>query len=205
MAHILGSLGSDLNALDLSNFNAAVENRRLDAYLASVSEGTFHREDGWLTSSVQIRLPLDKKKMLESEAAQFEIGGILHRDIVDVIASVYQSDAVQSFNHIPFRHFWKPSEDAPAERLYGEVFTSDFMLDADANIHNWCLENNSDPEDLEAAIVPLLLYSDSTHLSNFGTASSWPVYLFFGSQSKYVRASPTSYACHHIAYMPSVR
>lgn len=205
MAHILGSLGSDLNPLDLSNFNAALENKRLDAYLASVSEGTFHREDEWIESSVKIRLPLDKKKMRETDAVLFEIGGVLHRDIVDVISSVYQSDAVRSFEHVPFREFWKPSEDAPAERLYGEIFSSEAMLDADADICKRCLENNSDPVDLEAVTVPLLLYSDSTHLANFGTASSWPVYMFFGSQSKYVRAMPTADACHHIAFMPSVR
>jgi hypothetical protein len=204
MAHILGSLGSDLDPLDLSNFNAALENKKLDAYLDEVPANTFCREDGWLDSSVRIRLPLDKKKMPESSAAEFEVGGVFHRDIIDVISSVYQSDAVRSFCHIPFQQFWRPSEDAPPERLYGEIFTSDAMLDADADICKCHLGNDSDPPDLEVASVPLLLYSDSTHLANFGTASSWPVYLFFGSQSKYIRDMPSSFACQHIAYMPSV-
>lgn len=40
-ARILGSLGSDLNILDLGNFDAALENRKLDAYLASAPESVF--------------------------------------------------------------------------------------------------------------------------------------------------------------------
>jgi Plavaka transposase len=205
IAHILGSLGSDLSPLDLSNFDATVENRKIDAYLTSTPENVFQREDGWLESSVQIRLPLDKGKMLESKAAVFDVGGVFHRDIIDVISSVYQSDVVRSFNLIPFKEFWKPSEDAPPERLYGEIFSSQVMLDTDDDIYKCSLGNDSDSQDLEAVSVPLLLYSDSTHLANFGNASCWPIYLFFGSQSKYVRDMPSSFACHHIAYMPSVR
>jgi hypothetical protein len=142
--------------------------------------------------------------MSEGNAAEFEIRGVFHRNIIDVISSVYQSDLVRSFNNIPFKQFWKPSEDAPPECLYGELFSSQSMLDADNKICRLCLENNLDDSDLEAITVPILLYSDSTHLASFRTASCWPVYLLFGSQSKYVRAMPTSSACHHIAYMPKV-
>jgi hypothetical protein len=203
-ARILGSLGSDLDPSDLSNFDASLETKKMDTYLASASESTNPREDGWHSSSVRIRLPLDKKKMPEEDAVEFKIDGVIHRDIIDVISSVYQSDA-GSFNHIPFKHFWNPSEDTPPERLYGEIFSSQAMLDADDDICAHCLANDLDSVDLEAVCVPLLLYSDSTHLANFGTASSWPMYMYFGSQSKYIRAMPTSYTCHHIAYMPSVR
>lgn len=201
-ARILASMSAEATLSDLANFNTRVENGKLDAYITSAS---FQDEDGWQESLVRIRLPLDKKKMLESEAPEFEIGGVFHRDIIDVISSVYKSDVVQSFNHVPFKEYWKPSEDAQPERLYGEVFSSQAMLDADDEIYKFCLENDLDSQGLEAIVVPLLLYSDSTHLSSFGTASAWPVYLFIGSQSKYIRAMPTSSASHHIAYMPKVR
>lgn len=204
-ALLLGSLWPDINPSDLCNFSAAVEKKRLNDYLTSASESSFQHEDGWLESSVRIRLPLDKKKIPESDAAEFEIGGVFHRDIIDVISSVYQSDVVKSFNHIPFKEFWRPSDDAPPERLYGEIFSSQAMLDADDEICRSCMGNDSGSLDVEAISVPLLLYSDSTHLASFGTASCWPVYLFFGSQSKYIRAMPSSSACHHIAYMPKVR
>jgi len=53
-------------------------------------------------------------------------------------------------------------------------------------------------------VAAMMLWSDSTHLANFGTASLWPVYLFFGNQSKYTHTKPTSYAAHHVAYLPTV-
>lgn len=98
-----------------------MENRRLDAYLANAPESIFHHKDGWQESSVRIQLPLDKHKMPESNAAELEVAGVFHCDVIDVISLVYQSDAAQTFDHIPFKQYWKPSEHAPSERLYGEI------------------------------------------------------------------------------------
>jgi len=204
IAHILGSLGSDLNPVDLSNFNVTLEHKKLDIFLATAPESAFHHEDGWIESLVQIHLPLDKKKMPETEAIQFEVREVFHQDIIDVISLVYQSDTVRSFEHVPSKQFWRPSEDLPPKRLYREIYSSQAMLDTDEEICKHLSEIDSDPLDLEAVSILLLFYSDSTHLADFGTVSCWPVYLFFGSQSKYIRAMPTSSTCHHITYMPSV-
>jgi hypothetical protein len=62
-----------------------------------------------------------------------------------------------------------------------------------------------EPDDnLERVVASLMMYSDSTHLSNFGDASLWPFYVFFGNESKYTRGKPTASACHHVAYIPTV-
>ena len=45
---------------------------------------------------------------------------------------------------------------------------------------------------------------DATKLGQFGTSKAWPVYIFFGNQSKYERNKPSAYAAHHVAYLPSV-
>ena len=58
--------------------------------------------------------------------------------------------------------------------------------------------------ELERIVCGLMFYSDSTHLANFGDASLWSLYMYFGNQSKYVRACPTSGSCHHVAYIPKV-
>ncbi|TEB23729.1 hypothetical protein FA13DRAFT_1797775 [Coprinellus micaceus] len=50
----------------------------------------------------------------------------------------------------------------------------------------------------------MMLWSDSTHLANFGTAKLWPVYMALGNLSKYVRSLPNSGALHHVAYIPSL-
>ena len=49
-----------------------------------------------------------------------------------------------------------------------------------------------------------MLWSNSTHLANFGYVSVWPLYLYFGNLSKYFWGKPGSGASHHIAYIPSV-
>ena len=79
------------------------------------------------------------------------------------------------------------------------------MLQADKE-----MQDNLDPahrpeDDLETFIISALLYSDSTHLAAFGAASLWPIYLFLGNVSKYIRSKPTSFSAHHIAYIPTVR
>ena len=58
--------------------------------------------------------------------------------------------------------------------------------------------------DLEWIVASLMVWSDSTYLTNFGDASLWPFYFFFGNESKYTRGKLTSNACHHIVYIPMV-
>lgn len=57
-ARILGSMGSDLNPLDLSDFDGFLEQKKLDTYLATAPENAFRCEDGCLESSDRIRPPL---------------------------------------------------------------------------------------------------------------------------------------------------
>lgn len=54
IVHILEDLYLNLSLLDLCNFDAAMENRKLNAYLNSASEFMFYCEDEWLESSIRI-------------------------------------------------------------------------------------------------------------------------------------------------------
>ena len=114
--------------------------------------------------------------------------------------SVFTDSVFSTFHMTPFEQFWTTA-DGRSVWVYSEAYMSPRMLDA----HE---ETNSllrDPEDnYERVIASLMIWSDTTHLANFGDASLWPVYLFFGSQSKYIRGKPSSAACHHVAYIPSV-
>ncbi|KAJ3017812.1 hypothetical protein NUW54_g498 [Trametes sanguinea] len=48
------------------------------------------------------------------------------------------------------------------------------------------------------------LYSESTHLTDFGHASLWPISIYFLTQSKYTRGHPSVFPVHHLAYIPSL-
>ena len=87
--------------------------------------------------------------------------------------------------------------------VYLEVYNSDVMLEADAQLRKQP-HKAGDSDDLKYFIVAMVLWSDLTHLTSFGSASLWPVYLYFVNQSKYVRAQPSLFSAHHVAYVPSV-
>ena len=87
------------------------------------------------------------------------------------------------------------------QRLYDELYTSDAWNEAHDALQK---QKRDDGCKLERVIAGLMFWSDATHLAQFGSASAWPVYLFFGNQSKYVRTRPGSGACHPVAFIPMV-
>jgi hypothetical protein len=164
----------------------------------------FSAGDGWIETSVSIPVPIEKRhnmpRMTEATAPHYEAHGLFYRRITEVVkAALKESDALQ-YHLAPFREFWQASPDDPVERLYSEIYTSDVLIEAHESIQN-SMPNCK----LEKVVVPLMLWSDSTQLASFGTASLWPIYLFFGNLSKYVQAKPSSFSAHHIAYIPKVR
>jgi hypothetical protein len=100
-----------------------------------------------------------------------------------------------------FEQMWKPSADEPAQRVYGEMYTSDKMKQLEEELRKM---PRTEGDFLEWVIGLIMLYSDSAHLANFGTAALWPIYLWFGNLTKYIRCMPTAFAAHHVAYIPSV-
>ena len=93
--------------------------------------------------------------------------------------------------------------DAPPERLWSEVYNSD-ALNREHQAIQALPRNPEDAPTVEYVAGPILLYSDSTHATNFGNASLWPAYLFFLNLTKYIRERPSAYAAHHLAYIPTV-
>ena len=194
-------LKDDFDPRHLKHFSAAGECERLDKPEEN-PESPFSKASGWLEHSVKIRLPAEYQKFRkEDDAPEFEVPGVFVRSLVDIIRNAFQDSAALTFHMTPFRHFWQPSEDDPPVRLYDELYSSDAMLDEHEKIRAQPREPGCE---LETVVAAIMLWSDSTHLASFGNTSLWPIYAFFGNQSKYTRAKPTSFACHHLAYIPSV-
>jgi hypothetical protein len=68
-----------------------LELRRLDT---TEDEAAFSGEAGWRESSVKIPLPVDKQKLKESTALKFEIPGVWHRDLLEVICTAFQDTKI---------------------------------------------------------------------------------------------------------------
>jgi Plavaka transposase len=183
------------DAIHLENFSALREAKRLD-------DDPIHPElDGWQESIVKIRLPKTYAQFeQEDDAPEAEIPGVLHRDLLQSIVSAFKDNSMEAFNLKGFMQLWKPSGDEPVEEIFGEVYSSAVFREMEDEIRS----RKPADEAIESIVVPLMVYSDSTHLATFGTAAIWPIYFFIGLTSKYIRAKPTSSSAHHLAYIPSV-
>lgn len=201
-------LSSQFNPQDLRGFDISRETARLDNLDAL---------DGWQRASLSIPAPKSKVKYSsEAEAPRFVINDVYHRRLLDVIKEAVADEDANTYNWIPYELTWnRPLDDGSCDaqgrpltepvRLYSDVLNSQEALDEYARIRDWAKQHCNDPPDVEIALVPILLWSDSTQLTNFGNASMWPIYAFFGFVSKYVRARPNSLSAHHLAYVPKVR
>ncbi|KAG6819019.1 hypothetical protein H0H93_016314, partial [Arthromyces matolae] len=195
-------LAPDFNTQHFKGFSAIRENKRLEDKSPDQDHGPklpWSTNDNWIEGSVEIPLPPPSGTSFKSErhAPTMQIS-FFHRNLVEAFKSGVQDYASRKFHWRGFRQFWKPSDNEPEQRVYGEAYTSDEWLD---------LEGSIDPVEgcnLEAVVVPLMLYSDSTHLASFGNASLWPVYMWFGGLSKYIRGKVTSFSAHHLVYLPSL-
>jgi hypothetical protein len=191
----------DFKKDDLATFDIHSETTKFDNYLERPASD--NPQDGWRESEVIIQVP-DGKIHSKDSIPTFKVPGLHHRSLVDVIKTIYSDVASTSFHYMPFKSFWKdPStpESVP-QRVHDELYSSDAMIEAHMKLQQQPPEPGCT---LERVVASLMLWSDSTHLANFGTASLWPLYLFSGNQSKYVRGKPNTASCHHVAYIPKVR
>ena len=152
---------------------------------------------------MKISVPCPKEKVPESEAVEFEIDSLLYQDLMDIIKNTCQDEiTADSFHTTPFQEMWRPPGSMLPIRLYGEVYTSDEMINAYEEVQN--IPPHPDYPDAENVVVKLSPYSDTTMLAQFGTTFLWPLYIHFGNLPKYIHCQPSSHAAHHMAYFPSV-
>ncbi|KAI0693618.1 hypothetical protein C8T65DRAFT_585633 [Cerioporus squamosus] len=204
----------DFVATDLAGFNAAREIKLLDDYTEEEAGSPFSAKNGWEQGEVRVHVPKEGVRYAsEEEAPVFTLKKVWHRKFKGVIRSALQQECVKDWHMIPHKLFVCSLPTAPSSCSSSpspssssssrEIFNSDTALEEDAAMRSRVREQG-DPDDLEYCITLICLYSDSTRLTNFGSASLWPIYLYFGNQSKYERGRPTAYAAHHMAYIPSL-
>ncbi|KAJ7733499.1 hypothetical protein B0H16DRAFT_1328148 [Mycena metata] len=190
----------DFNPNDLACFNLAKETEHLD----KLSRGSAEKGpagDGWSQIAVHIKVPDGKPHSVTSPSPLYTVPGLFLRPLSEVLRSAIADTTSRRFHFTPFKQFHKSHPDAVPTRVYDEIYSSDAMIDEYEKLQS----QPAEPEcTLERVVLALMFWSDSTHLASFGNAALWPLYLFFGNQSKWVRGKPNSGACHHLAYIPKV-
>jgi Plavaka transposase len=180
---------------DLKGFNVARENQRSDA---AEKKSPFF--DSFQTADINIEVPSGTSGI---PPASFSVPGLVYRKLTAVIQAAFSSPLASHFHLSPFKLFHR-SPSGEEERVFSEVYNSDAFIEEHDNVQRAPLPPDQPDCKLEKVVVALMVWSDSTHLANFGTAKLWPIYLLFGNVSKYIHGQPNSGACQHVAYIPSL-
>jgi hypothetical protein len=179
-------------------FNAKGEMARLDK-----SAEMQDAEDGWTEDSVSIPVPCEGVHQEEATAHRYKVEGILRRKFMPVIRAACLEATSKLWNLTPYKVMYIAGPNAKPQRVQQEMYTSDCMYGDYVEISRRPDIKRLYPG-VEIVIVGLMMWSDATHLTSFGTASLWPIYLFFGNLSKYIRERPSKRAAHHMAYIPKL-
>jgi len=105
------------------------------------------------------------------------------------------------FHFEPHELLWQRNKDTDPVRVQGELYTSPAFIDA----HRKLQDSPREPGcDLPRVVIALMFWSDATQLTSFGNAKLWPLYMYFGNDSKYGRCKPSCHLCEHVAYFQTV-
>lgn len=156
---------------------------------------------GWKCSSLSISVPFHSHSK-NPGPKNYVVDGFYHRPLLSIIKEKITNPAHASHFHLePYELQWHPPHRDHDVRVYGELFTSAAFLDANQTLQD------APPEpgcDLPRVVAALMFWSDSTHLTAFGDVKLWPLYVYFGNDSKYRRCQPTLGLCSHAAYFQVV-
>lgn len=184
------------NRSELEGFDAHRENMRLDRALQDSEKA------GFKEASVNIEVPSGDETQ---RAGIFTVPGLLYRSLTGVIKEAFSGHLGPRHHLSPFRHIHVSPDNETETRLYDEVYTSDAFIEANEEVQIRGEVPPDEPECRREKVVAAVMFSsDATHLTSFGNAKAWPIYLMLGNLSKYIRAQPGSGAMHHVAYIPSV-
>lgn len=171
--------------------------------LAADDEREWMDEDaGWVRTPVAISVPYQPRRGVPPEPQagpkNYVVEGFYHRSLVSVIREKLSSlTDCNLFRFEPNELLWKRGNHPDGVRIQGELYNSPTFV----NVHRELQNSPSEPGcDLPKCVAALMFWSDATHLTAFGNTKLWPLYMFFGNESKYRRCKPSHHLCEHIAY-----
>jgi hypothetical protein len=175
--------------------------KRLNQQLADDNSDWADDDENWVSTPVTIKVPFHRFTA-NPGSRDYVVDNFYHRSLVSVIRERLTNEAdSQHFHFEPYKLYWQPGVESDPVRIHGEVYTSPAFIDA----HTKLQDSPGEPGcDLPRVVIALMFASDATHLTSFGDAKLWPLYLFIGNESKYRRCKPSCHSCSHVAYFQKV-
>lgn len=116
-------------------------------------------QDGWHESDVTIPLPDNQPHPSEAEALKFNVPGLHHRSLVEVIKSAFRSKQALRFHLTPFKQYWVPTsshvdaDEPQPQRIYDELYASDVWIDEHLKLQAEPREDGDELERVETCLV----------------------------------------------------
>lgn len=156
---------------------------------------------GWHRTVLTVKIPFPYTAKSPG-VHEYTVKYFYHKSLTEVITEKLTNlNHARHFHYEPYKLFWKPAPDAEAIHLQGELYNSPTFMKA----HRELQESAGEPGcTLPRVVVGLMFWSDATHLTQFGNTKLWPLYMFFGNESKYRRCKPSCNTCEHVAYFEEV-
>ncbi|KAK7435189.1 hypothetical protein VKT23_019759 [Stygiomarasmius scandens] len=196
---------------DVEKFNIDRDFQRLDNYVNPCTDPNKElpflsaAADLWIQEPIKIPMPRTGQSWdSEDLAPKLIIQDFWHRRLIEIIKSAFQGPSFFDYHVKGFKQFWKPPGNSPVQRMYSESYTSDRAAEYEREVYSQLPPPPPGEENVETVIVWVMMWSDSTNLAQFGTASLWPIYIFIGNQPKRIRMKRSACAAHHLAYIPSL-
>jgi hypothetical protein len=180
------------------HLNAAWENRKRDQQ----EEKSPHQSlKGFQETTVKVEVPSGDKNI---RSRFVDVPGLHFRKLTTIIQDAFKSPLASRFHYSLFKLFHKCPNSGEEQRVFSELYNSDAFLKEHDSVQRAPVPPDDPGCKREKVVAALMFWSDSTHLTNFGMAKLWPIYMFLGNLSKYIRAETSSQACYHVAYIPSL-
>lgn len=188
---------------ELGDSGIRVTPHTLPSNSAGESQDWLPEGDGWMQRAITISVPFHRRS-LDPGPRDYTISTFYRRSLLSTIRDKL-SDPLRckSFRFEPYIMRWRRSHAADDINVYGELFYSQAFVSMHRQLQD-APPDSASRCTLPRRIVALMFWSDATQLTSFGDAKLWPLYMYFGNESKYSRCKPTANLCSHVAYFQTV-
>ncbi|KAG1881540.1 hypothetical protein C8R48DRAFT_587375 [Suillus tomentosus] len=172
-------------------------NSQLGASVGDEGEEWEDEDAGWHKTQVTIDVPFCRTTA-QPDICPYIAADLYHWSLVSVIweklASAHDNEY---FHYEPYQLCWCPPHLPHEVNIQGELYTSPAFLDAHRELQELPGEAGCE---LPRVVAALMFWSDATQLTTFGNVKLWPVYMYFGNESKYRRCKPSCNLGNYVAY-----